>query len=223
MLPRLLTGLALLAATAFAQTTTFRYSGTVTSVGADLGSTVQVGDAYQADFTFDPAVALFNNMGAMAIYKSTLSEIRITTGSGLLTWSASTPLSNNTNNGFTVNNNNGGSDSIVFSTGPGLLSGPSLNGNAVVSHNFTLQDSTQAVFSSVAIPNTLSPASFPTKVLRLYFDGNLPADTIDFGLTSIEKNPSAIPEPSTYALAFGVAGLAGALWRRRCAAVRPAA
>lgn len=223
MLPRLLTGLALLTASAFAQTTTFRFSGTVTSVGSDLGSTVQVGNAYQADFTFDPAVALFNNMGAMAIYKSTLSEIRITTGSGLLTWSVSTPLSNNTNNGFTVNNNNGGSDSIVFSTGPGLLTGPSLNGNAVVSHNFTLRDNTQAAFTSVAIPNTLNPASFPTKVLRLYFDGNLPTDEINFNVTSIEKNPSAIPEPSTYALAFGVAGLAGALWRRRRAAERPAA
>ncbi len=218
MLPRLLTGLVLLAASAFAQTTTFRFSGTVTSVGSELGSTVQVGNAYEADFTFDPAVALFNNMGAMAIYKSTLSEIRITTGSGLLTWSVSTPLSNNTNNGFTVNNNNGGSDSIVFSTGPGLLAGPSLNGNAVVSHNFTLRDNTQAAFSSVAIPNALNPASFPTKVLRLYFDGNLPADEINFNVSTIEKNPSAIPEPSTYALAFGLAGLAGALWRRRATA-----
>jgi hypothetical protein len=212
---RHLTGLVLLATSALAQTTTFRFSGTVASVGADLGTTVQVGNAYQADFTFDPAVALFNNMGAMALYRSTLSEIRITTSGGVLTWSASDPLSNDLNNGFTVNNNNGGSDSIIFSTGTGQLVGPSLNGNAVVSHNFTLQDSTQAVFSSVAIPNTLNPASFPTKVLRLYFDGNLPADTINFSLTSIEKNPSAIPEPSTYALAFGLAGLGGALWRRR--------
>ena len=37
--------------------TTYRFSGTVSAVGSNLGSTVQVGNAYAADFTFDEAIA----------------------------------------------------------------------------------------------------------------------------------------------------------------------
>ncbi len=212
----LLLALALSAATSLpAQVTTFRFSGTVASVGANLGSDVQVGQAYQADFTFDPAVATQFNFGNFALYKSILSEIRIFTGNGTLTWTASDPLSNDINNGFSIDNNNGGRDAITFSTGPGQLLGPALNAKPVVSHNFTLQDNSQTAFASAAIPGSLAPTDFGTKVLRLYFDGNLPADTIDFNLSSIELNPTAIPEPSTYALMAGSLVLVGAFWRRR--------
>lgn len=200
-----------------AQVTTYRFSGTVASVGANLGSTVQVGDAYEADFAFDPAFATQFNFGNFALYKSVLSEIRIFTGGGTLTWTASDPLSNDINNGFSVDNNNSGRDAITFSTGPGQLLGPALNGEAVVSHNFTLQDNTQTAFASAGIPASLAPTDFGTKVLRLYFDGNLPADTIDFNLTSIQLNPTAIPEPSTYALMAGALALGDVCWRRRFA------
>ena len=185
--------------------TTYRFSGTVSAVGSNLGSTVQVGNAYAADFTFDEAIALQFNFGNFALYKNTLSEIRITsTGSGLLTWSASDPLSNDINNGFTIDNNSLGRDAITFSTGPGQLLGPALNGESVVSHSFNLTDGTQTAFSSAGIPAALSPASFATKVLTLTFDGNLEADTIRFNLVQIEKNPSAIPEPATSTALVGL-------------------
>lgn len=216
MRPTLLFLAALAAAgAATAQVTTYRFSGTVASVGANLGSTVQAGNAYQADFSFDPAVATQFNFGSFALYKSLLSEIRITTAGGTLVWAAADPLSDDINHGFTIDNNNGGRDAITFSTGPGQLLGPALNGKAVVSHNFTLQDNTQTAFSSANIPASLGPTDFGTKVLRLYFDGNLPADTINFNLTSIELNPTAIPEPSTYALLAGSLALGGVCWRRR--------
>lgn len=50
-----------------AQVTTFRFNGTVASVGSNLGSDVQVGDTYQADFTFDPAVATQFYFGNFAV------------------------------------------------------------------------------------------------------------------------------------------------------------
>ncbi len=178
--------------------TTFRFAGTVQSVGADLGPAVSVGDFYEADFVFDEATALFNNFGNLALYNNLLSEIRIQTTGGTLTWSASDPLGNDINNGFTIDNNNLGRDAITFSTGPGQLLGPALNGEAVVGHNFNLSDFTQTAFSSTAIPNSLSPSSFALKVLTLTFDGNLEADTIRFNLSSITKNPAPVPEPSTY-------------------------
>lgn len=194
-----------------AQVTTFRFNGTVASVGSNLGSDVQVGDTYQADFTFDPAVATQFNFGNFAVYRSILSEIRIFTGSGTLTWTASDPLSDDVNNGFTIDNSNNGRDAITFSTGPGQLVGPALNGEAVGSHNFTLQDNRQTAFANSNIPTFLNPASFGTKALRLTFDGNLEADTINFSLSSIDLNPTAIPEPSTYALLAGGLALAGRL------------
>lgn len=213
----LLSGLLVASLTAVvqAQITTYRYIGTVTSVGANLGTAVQIGQAYEADFTFDESVALHNNLGGFALYKSMHHEIRISTGSGTLTWSASTPLSNNFNNGFAVHNNNGGRDAFIVDAAPGLLVGPSLNGNAISSLSFTLQDSTQVAFSSTAIPTFLTPGAFPTKVLNLLFANQFPAEIIRFDLTSIVKNPAPIPEPSTYALVLGLAALVGLRLRRR--------
>ncbi len=207
--------LSILAISINAQVTTYRMSGAVASVGGDLGSSVQVGQTYEADFVFDESLALFNNFGSFALYKSTLTEIRITTGSGILTWSASTPLSNDANNGFAVHNNNSGRDAIIFSTGPGYLVGPALNSLNVSTLVFTLQDSTQTAFSNASIPTFLSPASFPLKLLDLNFGNQFPSEQIKFNLSTIERNPMPVPEPSTYALLAGAVALLGAVIRRR--------
>lgn len=213
---RLLLLLALTNLTATAQVTVYRISGTVALVGGDLGSTVQVGNAFQVDFTFDESVALHMNFGSFALYKSMASELRIVTGgSGTLTWTASTPLSNDFNHGFAVSNNNSGYDRINFDANNTYLAGPVLNGVSVSSLYFNLQDFTQTAFGSTAIPSSLSLGSFGQKEGRLYFGGQTAGETIDFTLTGIEKNPAAIPEPSAYAALLGGMALAGLLWRRR--------
>lgn len=215
---RILLLLALTTLTATAQVTVYRISGTVASVGGDLGSTVQVGNAFQVDFTFDESVALHNNFGSFALYKSMESELQIVTGgSGTLTWTASTPLSNDFNHGFAISNNNSGYDRINFDANSTYLAGPALNGESVSSLYFNLQDFTQTAFASTAIPASLSLGSFGQKEGRLYFDGQTASETINFTLTNIEKNPSAIPEPSTYAAVLGGLALAGVMLRRRFA------
>jgi hypothetical protein len=203
---------------ATSQVTTYRFTGTVAIVGGDLGSTVQVGNAFQADFVFDEAAAFFNDVGTTTVYKSTLSEISIfTSGSGTLTWSLASPLSDNTSHGFSVTNN-GGFDGISFSTpggGPDKLTGPLLNSYLVSSLYFNIRDTGSTVFSSEAIPASLSLASFNFRQAYLYFNNQFPGETITFTLTNIEKNPSAIPEPSAYAAVFGGLALVGVIVSRR--------
>lgn len=196
--------------------TTYRFIGTVSSVGTNLGSTVAVGNAYQADFTYDEAVAPQLSTPNFSIYRSTFTEIRIATSGGPLTWNFSTPLSNNSNHSFTVDNNNLGRDAINFGPGAGLLSGPTLNSKFSSSVTFTLSDPSQTAFANANRPSSLNPSSFATKVLSMTFDGNIPIDDqILFSLVSIEKNPSAaIPEPASISLLAG-ALILGAVATRR--------
>lgn len=200
-----------------AQITVYRITGTVASVGGDLGTTVQTGNSFQVDFKFDEAVALHMNFGSFALYKSMESKLQIvTSGNGTLTWMASTPLSNDFNHGFAVNNNNSGSDRINFDANSTYLAGPMLNSETVSSLYFNLQDFTQTAFNSTAIPSSLSLGAFGQKEGRLYFGGQTAGETINFTLTNIDRNP-AVPEPSTYAAILGGLALIGVVLRRRFA------
>lgn len=210
-------GLGVAVAPVVAQTV-FRVTGTVSVVGTNLGSTVTVGDAFVMDFTLDETQAPWLTNATQSLYNLQLSSLDITTvGSGVLTWALSTPAGNDFNHGFSVENNSG-RDALILN---GSVTGPSLNGKVVVGYVFSFLDGTQTAFSATMIPTVLDVSWFNSQLLDLRFDGNVPgADIINFNATSLEVNPSSVPEPAA-AAAWGAVLVCGwTIWRRRHRASR---
>lgn len=197
--------------------TVYHMAGTVSVVGSNLGTVVTAGDSFQVDFTYDESIPAWGNFGNQKLYNLQSTELTIHATGGDLTWAFSTPSSDNTSHGFSVENNNSNRDAFILNT-PGHLAmtGPSLNGKDVTSTVFTLIDGTQTAFSSTDYPTSLDPSWFTSQLLDLRFTGQVPGqDIINFNVTSMQINPSAVPEPSTYALLFGLGVLGLAVWRRR--------
>lgn len=202
-----------LASASQAQTTVYRIAGTVGIVGSNLGTSVAHGNAFQMDLTFDASQSPWHNSGTQALYNLQSTTLTIqSSGAGALTWTRSDPAGNNINHGFSVENSTT-RDALVLN---GPLTGPSLNGKAVYDFQFSFIDTTKTVFTSATIPLTLTIGSFNSKLLDLRFAGFTPGqDIITFNATSLQVNPSAIPEPSTYAALAGLAAFGLVLLRRR--------
>lgn len=212
--PALLGAIALLGLAApLAAQTTYRVTGTVSVVGSNLGTSVAFGDSFQMDMVFDETQSPWSSSGTLALYNLQFSTLVIeSTGAGTLTWSREDPAGDNINHGFSVENS-ASRDALTLN---GYFTGPALNGKAVSGYAFTFIDTTKAAFAGTAIPFDLTTGTFNSQLLDLRFDGFVPGqDIINFTATSFQVNPSAVPEPSTYAALAGLAMLGFVVITRR--------
>ena len=181
---------------------TFNFSGVVTGVGAQLGtSTFHTGDAASGFFTFNSATAGVGG-AAIATYNGTISNLVVHIGSYNAILGA--PGSN-----FIRVENLPHLDSYTMQA---PVTGATVDGNTP--HYFTIElaDSTHTAFNNDLLPTTPpNLASFATHTFRLVFNGG-PMATVSGVIT-------AIPLPAAVIL-FGaglvaLVGLGAGSWRQR--------
>lgn len=218
----------------FAQEKSYRITGFVSSVGSDLGTTIDgidpvFGDAdpFEITLTFDagqtPVLIPWNGgAGMTASYKllETAITIRPDTG-GPLTWSFSSPLGDNDSHSFGIANNIGTNDNFTGGMAGFTFDGPALNGHSFGFWMMTLSDFQGVLFSDTSLFESLNMAELNQRSLQLFFGASHSGVTINLSPQEVALvSASAIPEPSTWAaIAGGVAlGLAGWTKRRKCGA-----
>ena len=203
---------------------TFDFGGTVTSVDPALAGSFAVSQSLTGSFTYE-STSLPSSPGG-GNYFTALTALSFTVG----TYSASflgplPPPSQDLK--ISVINLPGLDIFNVSAVTTDGLTGPPAAGFAFSGFFFSLQDNTGTVFSSTALPTSLSLSSFDFPVFTLEF---LDLDDNEFAVegtvTSLTLVPPTgggnggnggappIPEPSTVVLlGSGLAGLA--VWKRR--------
>jgi hypothetical protein len=186
-----------------AATITFNFSGIVTGVGAQLGtSTFHINDAASGSYTFNPATV--DGVGGSSIgkYNGTISNLTLNIGSYNATLGAGS-------NSITVTNNLANLDSYTVNA---PVTGATVNGRTPHFFEISLVDPTHTAFNNDHLPTTPpNLASFATHTFRLVFNGG-PVATVSGVLT-------AIPLPAAVIL-FGaglvaLVGLGAGSWRQK--------
>ena len=170
---------------------TWRFSGTVATVDANLGTEVEFGDPWELDVTFDDTAAPSGDFGEnFKIYNIIETSLTLYGNSGPLT---ATSTETSLTHGMSIQNNNGGRDFFTIDAGSDLA-GFSLNGHAIRSVNLSLSDFTERAFDSAAIPTAIDLNSFGQKQGFAQF--GVSGDDVTFNFS----NFAVVPEPSYFGL-----------------------
>lgn len=206
-----------------AQEKSYQITGTVSTVGSNLGTSVEGlsfgadADTFKISLTFDSGQTP-HVVAGMAFYRLWETSITIYADGGPLTWSFSTPLADNGSHDFSIQNNVGNPAYDNFTAGgsPGTFSGPALNGKNFSYWMMTLSDFQGTILSDTSLPETLTMAALEQRSLSLIFDGFMAGDYINLAPQQVELvSASAIPEPSTWAAIAGGLALGAAGWAKR--------
>jgi len=181
---------------------TFNFTGTVTGVGAQLGtSTFSVGDTASGSYTFNSATVDSVNGGTIGKYNGTISDLTLNIGSYIATLGAGS-------NFIEVRN----LPTLDSYTMHAPFTGDTVNGRTPSYFAIELADPTHTAFNNDSLPTTPpNLASFATHTFRLVFNGG-PVATVSGVLT-------AIPLPAAVIL-FGagvvaLVGLGAGSWRQK--------
>jgi hypothetical protein len=181
---------------------TFTFTGEVTAVGAQLGtSTFNIGDTASGSYTFDSTTADSVKGETIGRYNGTISGLTLNIGSYTATLGAGS--------NFIEVRNQPTLDSYTMNA---PFSGDTVNGRTPSYFAIELADPTHTAFNDDHLPTTPpNLASFATHTFRLVFNGG-PVATVSGVLT-------AIPLPAAVIL-FGaglvaLVGLGAGSWRQR--------
>jgi len=185
-----------------AATITFNFTGTVTGVGAQLGTTTfSIGDTASGSYTFNPATTDDVGGATIGTYNDTISDLVVNIGSYNATLGAGS-------NFITVRN----LPTLDSYTMQAPFAGSTVNGRTPQYFAIELADPTHTAFNNDLLPTTPpNLASFATTNFRLVFNGG-PVATVSGVLT-------AIPLPAAVIL-FGaglvaLVGLGAGSWRQK--------
>lgn len=203
------------------QADSFNITGTVASVGGNLGTDIVGGSStFAIRLTYNPVQTphlIAAGTGQTASYRLLETAITIYGVSNTYTWSLSTPLADNSSHNFGITNDNSVSYSPaadVFSSG---LSGATFSGPALNGKNFShwslnwVDNHPNTAFSNTSIPSSIDVSAFNYRPTSLIFTGFTNADSITLNTLAI----SVIPEPAGMGVMAGLAGLVAVLSRRR--------
>jgi hypothetical protein len=212
-----------LAAGLCAEEKKFVITGTVGTVGANLGTEIDGAspvfanrDAFEIVLRFDtnqtPSISPAG-VGQTASYRLLETTISIFGDNATFSWGTT---QNSVSHSFGVTNNFfGGAD--WFTSGGALLgiTGSLLGPGNKAFDNWDLNFTNNAgtYFTNTDIPTTMDFNAFIPRTITLVFDGFMTADTITLNTTGIQV--LAVPEPSTWAVILGAGALGVAAWRRR--------
>ena len=201
----MLLGMTIAVTPANAALITFNFTGTVTGVGSQLGTTTfSNGQTLSGSYTFNSATADSNGGPTIGTYNGTISNLVVNIGSYNATLGAGS-------NSIDVKNLPM-SDSYTMQA---PFTGSTVNGRTPVSFGIDLTDPTHTAFSNDHLPTTPpSLASFATDTFRLVFNGG-PTGTVIGTLNSL----TAVPLPAAVIL-FGagliaLVGLGAGSWRQK--------
>lgn len=186
--------------TSYADTITFTFTGTATSVNPLVASTFTPGDTLSGSLSFDSALVDSNanpNVGAYA----PLSSLMFTVGSYSPSFVAGSGL-------VRVVNGSPGSDQLSFT---GDVTGPLVNGFRPYQLQLALTDPTGLAFSSDALPTAFASGQFAVSSFTFTFSNRAdPSDTTSPGtnFTGVQgtfsgSSGSPVPEPATLPLLAG--------------------
>lgn len=196
-----------------ASPTTFNFTGTISGVASDdLGLGVSVGTPITGSYTFDSAAADSNPSPGTASYQMTGSPYGFTALILGQVFGTADFLAVN------VVNNNPDDEYGVLGCAGGLV-GCSESGATYVVFNWLLTDSSNAAFSSPALPVTPpSLGGFQTNFFELDVLTEAGAfESVQGSITSLVRAPTAaVPEPATLLLVSAGIAVAGLARRLRC-------
>lgn len=189
---------------------TFEFTGTVTSVSSLLaGGPVAVNDSLTGSYTFESTTVGIGSCGGIdpCNYSGAITGLNFTVGSYTHT---NTGVAGSNSN---VSDNNGGLDLYQPHA---FVTGPSINGIALLSFSLSLADFSQIMLSDTLLPTTPPPVpsvlpSFSVFGIA-YNSPNVGGGVISGTVTSLTLAP--VPEPPTawlFGLGFGLL----ALWKVR--------
>lgn len=186
---------------------TFNFTGIVTGVGAQLGTTGDTtfsGQTLSGSYTFNSATAGVGG-GTIMTYNGTISNLVVNIGSYSATLGAGVPNFIQVTNLPTL-------DSYTMQA---PFTGSTVNGRTPQYFAIELADPTHTAFTNVLLPTTPpNLGAFATKDFRLVFNGG-PVATVSGVLTSL----TAVPLPAAVIL-FGagliaLVGLGAGSWRQK--------
>jgi len=207
----MLLGTSIMIAPADAASITFNFTGVVTNVGSQLGTTTfSNGQTLSGSYTFNSSTVDSNTGATIGRYNGTVSNLGVNIGLYNATLGAGTnfirvvdhpvlPATAHTNDSYTMQ---------------APVAGPTVNGHTPRSFAIELVDPTRTAFSNDHLPTTPpSLASFATHTFRLVFNGGSVIGTLN-SLTA-----SAVPLPAAVIL-FGagliaLVGLGAGSWRQK--------
>ena len=201
----------------------FYITGTVGTVGSNLGTSIDGAspnfadrDAFAITLTYNPAQTPSlspGGSGFTASYNLLHTAITIfTDDNGPLTWSLSTPAMDNVSHSFGVTNDVFGQDRFTSGLSGAVFSGPALNGKNFSHWDLQLVDFEGTVFSNYNIPTAFDNfLAFNLRSVTLTYDGFMADDTITMSITSV----TVIPEPAHAAFGGSMVALAAAMTVRR--------
>lgn len=191
--------LTLAAPAARAVTITVSFAGTIDEVGSEIASAFTAGDAFTGTLQIDASTADSSADPGIGAYPGAVDDLAFTFG----TYLATTTFGQ-------VNVTNGSFDAFVGTTFN--ASGDPVAGLQLVEATLNLVDLDGSVFSSDAIPTSLSLSDFGFARAFLWFEGGLTSRRVAGNVTSLTFT---VPEPGALTL-LAVAALGAVLTPRRC-------
>lgn len=213
----------------FAEEKVFHITGTVATVGANLGTAIDGAspdwaerDAFEIDLTFNsnqtPNISGAGD-GETATYRLLETVITIHGDEGALTWTYSTPAADNVSHSFGVTNDfYGGSDWFSSGLSGATFTGPALGPSNKRFSHWQLQFTQFAgtALDDTDIPSALELSALNVKEITLVFDGFGFEDDITLSVSDATViSATAIPEPSTWVAIVGGLALGFASWAKR--------
>jgi hypothetical protein len=197
-----------LPAVAQAQIVSFDFQARVTTTsGSPYGLSPSFNDLITGSFSFDMSSPIFLSGSTFAVYSQTTpsSFSMVLNGVTIETSTFGVMVEDGSSDGFQVSGGFGsGMPGSEFSVG-GIAEPDALA-------YFVILDTTGGVYSGTGLPGSFTLSDFDVLDQSLFLE-NIPGGGGFFNFEIFEVTPSAVPEPSTYAL-LGLAAVAG-LWYRR--------